>query len=130
MPYEIVMSGPYGIEQLDCELTGEDRLSGYIREQVAQHRMTTEYPVWSRFQKPTRYYVKPAAGMRWFEPTPELKRVVRDAGGKNVRTAHMNGWSNQPSVITFSGYSGEERAVRDALEAAGFMVQVFEKDWR
>lgn len=126
MPYEIVMHSPYGIEQLDCELA--DRR--YAREQVTEHRMTTDYPVWLRFQRPTRYYVK-ASGGSVHTPTDLLfiKALVKEAGGKNVRTARQFGWINQPDVVTFSGYSEEERNVERKLRDEGYMILVHEKDW-
>lgn len=124
--YEIILSGPYGDEQVDCELSLTE-----ARECLKEYRFGAgsagSYRM--RRQKPTRFYVKPAAGMAWFDPTPELKQIVRDAGGANVRTARQFGWSNQPEVITFSGYTEAQRAVYDALDDAGYPAQVYEKDW-
>lgn len=123
MPFEIVAKTQYGIEQLDCELTAME-----AKEYLPEYRMAMPgFPIWRRFQKPTRYFVKPSGGA--YYSTEELKPLVKAAGGQNVRTARLNGWSNQARVVTFSGYSREERAVKEALDSAGYMTIVHEKDW-
>lgn len=52
--------------------------------------------------KAKRYYI---ARSSIFDSRPypleALKRAVRRSGGKNVRSAHAHGWSNQPHVVTF-----------------------------
>ena len=123
--YEIILDGPYGREEVDCELTLKE-----AREYVKEYRMSDPSQHYGyRRQKQTRFYVKPSAGMRWFGPE-EVRDIVKKAGGKNVRTAMQFGWSNQPDVLTFSGYSAEERDVKNALEVAGIAALVLVKDWR
>lgn len=127
--YQIVMQYPgHNIEELEWEITDRQ----YLRYLVSEYRMMAggEYPVWSRYQKPTRYYVAPAGGSCYAEwELDNIKALAKMAGGKNVRTVLQYGWSNQPEVVTFSGYSEEDRNVTKILRDHGYMVTVHEKDW-
>lgn len=31
-----------------------------------------------------------------------FKRIIKENGGKNIRTAYNHGWSNQPRIVTFN----------------------------
>lgn len=127
--FQIVMQYPgHEVEELEWEIT--DRL--YLRYLLDEYRMMAggEYPVWSRFQKPTRYYIAPAGGsVHSTEDIHSIKVLTKLADGKNVRTAQQFGWSNQPQVVTFSGYSNEERNVSRTLYDHGYLVTIQEKDW-
>ena len=62
--------------------------------------------------------------------TQKIKKVVKDAGGVNVRTSLQFGWSNQPSVVTFSATPKTLAEIKKMLEKAlGFHILIGEKDW-
>lgn len=129
MPYQIVMQYPgMEVEELEWEITDRQ----YLKYLVGEYRMVAggEYPVWSRFQKPTRYYIAAGGGsVHSSEDLHTIKELVKLAGGTNPRTAQQFGWSNQPEVVTFSGYSAEERNVSRTLHDHGYMIIIHEKDW-
>jgi len=81
-----------------------------------------------------RFYVKWSA---WFDShpynRPKIAKLVRQAGGKNVRLANAYGWSNQPRVVTFSAPSSSKaeaigRAVGRGLGTPWIIVS--KKDWK
>lgn len=124
--YEIIAYTNYGEEQIESEITTRKE----ARTLLAEYRLGWSgmgIPLVMRHQRPTRFYVKPSGGA-CFEPS-DVSPLVATIG-KNVRKARQFGWTNQPDVCTFSGYSEAARAVADALDEAGFMAVVLEKDWR
>lgn len=66
---------------------------------------------------------------------PDIKQAIKNAGGKNVRTSRLNGWSNQPDVVTFSANIDDLRAIREEASAelgglaAKWGLITVEKDW-
>lgn len=79
-----------------------------------------------------RFYVNDSS---WFDShkydTLKIKRIVKENGGKNVRTANKFGWSNQPSVVTFNASPSIRIKIGKALNKA-FKTQWIHiniKDW-
>jgi hypothetical protein len=121
--YEIVLDGPYGEEVIENKCTLKE-----ARFNVSEYRIsdpTQRY--FYRRERRIRYYVSPAGGA-WYDPE-ELKPLVTLNGGFNVRTARQFGWANQPEVVTFSCFEGDERFVSAALDHHGYMTIIKEKDW-
>ena len=64
-----------------------------------------------------------------------IKQAIKNAGGKNIRTSKLNGWSNQPDVVTFSANIDDLRAIREEASAelgglaAEYGLITVEKDW-
>lgn len=62
-----------------------------------------------------------------------FKKVIKDNGGKNIRTSNNYGWSNQPKVVTFEVNNAILKKVRKALntlpvfEIWGCIIRI--KDW-
>lgn len=79
-----------------------------------------------------RYYVARGA---YFDSHPyntrAIKAAVKRGGGDNIRTSNYHGWSNQPSVVTFSvvpsKLGGIEKALEKALKTQ--WVRIAEKFW-
>lgn len=59
---------------------------------------------------------------------------LRAMGVKNVRTARLNGWSNQPKVVTFDGDGISETMIKLAFkrfpEFSKWPPVIHEKDWK
>ena len=49
-------------------------------------------------------------------PVATIAKAVRVAGGKNVRSARYQGWSNQPSVVTFSADGHSLGSIKNTVE--------------
>lgn len=79
-----------------------------------------------------RYYVDNSS---WFDSHPydrrKIKAAVKRGGGKNIRTSNKFGWSNQPSVVTFSATPSGSRRVREEVQKAlkTQWIIVRQKDW-
>ena len=81
-----------------------------------------------------RFYVDNSS---WFDTHPynrvRIAKLVRQAGGQNVRLANKFGWSNQPAVVTFSvTRRAKAEEIRDAV-SKGLKtpwIIVREKDWK
>jgi hypothetical protein len=60
---------------------------------------------------------------------PKIISAVKKGGGTNVRTSKKNGWSNQPSVVTFE--SNDKNKVSKAVEKAlgTQWIIIRSKDW-
>lgn len=81
-----------------------------------------------------RYYVD------WYYPNYNIRKIkqgVKAFTGFNVRTSNKFGWSNQPSVVTFSfkswGTTGHKYTIDDLeTRLSSFLkrnIIIFEKDW-
>lgn len=124
--YEIILDGSHGKEQVDSELT-----FGEAREYVREYRFgdpTQRY--FMRPQRRTRYFVKPSGASYAAEELEPIVRSLLNGRDPKVKLEPQFGWSNQPDVVTFLGYSEEERLVGDGLYDAGYLCIVHEKDWR
>ena len=79
-----------------------------------------------------RYYIDDSS---YFDAHPyritPISNAVKRAGGMNVRKANKFGWSNQPSVVTFTSTSTKlapiKRAVQKAVGTQWIIIR--EKNW-
>lgn len=80
-----------------------------------------------------RFYIKWSS---WFDSHPynraKISKLVKQAGGKNVRLANAYGWANQPKVVTFNAPSTKKaeeigKAVGRGLGTSHIIVM--RKDW-
>ena len=79
-----------------------------------------------------RYYVAQSSGFSYSKSvTPRIAKVVKAAGGRNVRSSLQFGWSNQPSVVTFDANPGQVKAIEKAVGKAerNQWVLVRKKNW-
>lgn len=64
-----------------------------------------------------------------------IKQAIKNAGGNNIRTSMLNGWSNQPDVVTFSANPNDVKEIgtKASMElgdlAAKWGLIIFEKEW-
>lgn len=62
--------------------------------------------------KVTRYYVDYSSIFNSMDyNVPKIKKAIENAGGKNIRTSMLHGWSNQPDVVTFSANSDDLKSI-------------------
>jgi len=83
-----------------------------------------------------RYYVDYSSifpGMEY--NVSNIKKAIKNAGGKNIRTSMLHGWSNQPNVVTFSAHLNDVKSIEDKASAelgdlaATWGLRIYEKDW-
>ena len=79
-----------------------------------------------------RYYVNNSS---WFDTHKydkiSMKKVIKNNGGKNIRTANKFGWSNLPSVVTFNATPKLKTKIEKALEKAfgTSWIHIIVKEW-
>jgi len=44
-----------------------------------------------------------------------FKKVIKNNGGKNIRTSNNYGWSNQPKIISFNANIGTLKDIENGL---------------
>ena len=79
-----------------------------------------------------RYFVDNSS---WFDThkynKPQIKKAVKDGGGKNIRLSYNYGWSNQPKVVCFNADKSVkgtvEKSVKTAVGTPWIIVR--KKDW-
>jgi len=80
-----------------------------------------------------RYYVDYSSvfGTRVRYRIIQIATAVRRAGGKNVRSSYLHGWSNQPKVVTFDAAPSQVTSIGKAVgQAVGTpWIIIHEKDW-
>lgn len=84
----------------------------------------------------TRYYVQNSSIFNTMTyDVPAIKKAIKNAGGKNIRTSRYMGWRNQPDVVTFSAQSNDifEIETKASAELGGLAATwgliIYEKDW-